>query len=334
MKNIFILIAALIVVEVEAAAQQKPGTTDYSFGMEGKQTYFDKGGAVYATAVQPDDKILQTGSYLKYEDTIRHEGILIMRYKKDGGLDETFGDNGVVITELSAYNGERGKKVTVLEDGAILVMSDMHYGLLRYWAGVLRYNSDGTLDSSFGENGLAITEFSNGNKFSLLVATDMAVQPDGNILVSGYYHPEWDDATSDIFVIRYTADGRRDESFGENGLAWIDITTQDNTKDMQVRSDGKIILASFIPVGTVSYNNYFLIQLLPDGMRDESFGTNGVIDPDPSLNPAFSINQLAIREDGKMVSAGFKNRTIVVVRYNEDGSVDETLASMVKPLWR
>ncbi len=315
MKSIFIIFISIFTIKVNAqqGTELKPGALDESFANGGKYILFSNPGNVNHTTVQQDDKILQTGGY--YGDAFN--GILLVRYEKDGRLDNKFGDSGFVLTKLSPYYGEMGQKVAALENGKTLVMVTMKYATtyVSGGIGVLRYNSDGTLDSSFGENGLAVTFFSNGIDQPSVTSDNLVVQEDGKILIDGDYNPDREAAFSDLFVIRYTQEGKTDRSFGVNGIALFDFAAQDYATDMELRGDGKIMLmishSGSIPL---------FLRLLTDGSKDESFGNNGVLDPPSDA----AMLDLAIQADGKMLTTGGANKALTVTRYNEDGSMDKT----------
>ncbi len=295
----------------------QPGTLDESFGTNGKYVFFSQEGNIKSIAVLPDDKIVQTGTYAG----IPYRGILLMRYNKDGGVDAKFGDSGSVITDLPEYYSETGIKVTALENGKILVLAEMSYSFendVSAGIGVLRYNNDGTLDSSFGVNGLALTLLGKGSGYNQprIYANSMAVQPDGKILVNGRYYANHTEGGSDFLFVRYLPDGSHDESFGNNGVSIIDHQFYDTPYDMELLNDGKIMLA------INSGYERFLMRLLPDGLLDSAFGKNGVVEPDST--GSFTIFQLALQNDGRLISTGNDSRAIVVVRYREDGSIDRT----------
>ncbi len=343
MKYIFVLFGifnAFYALAQPLASARIPGTLDSTFSTNGKFTLPNIGNGIYDAAVQADDKILQTGVHSKLNSSDRN-GVMLIRYEKDGGLDTKFGDSGIAITDLPDYYTETAYKVIALRDGHILVMIAMRPLLNYYYScvGVLRYKSDGTLDSSFGVNGLAVTEFSNGNTRTELFTTNMVLQDDGKILISGYYHPNWEGNDGDIFIIRYTQDGKPDESFGINGIDWLNLAVVEYAKDMQLKADGKIMLATLTVNAAYSINNYLLVRLSPDGSFDNTFGTNGIVDPDTSYpKPAYTIDHLAIRDDGKMVSAGvaacdifgLSCKKLIVAGYNEDGSIDENFGDKGK----
>ena len=141
-----------------------------------------------------------------------------------GDLDPTFGAGGKVTTFVGSSNNF-ANAVAVQSDGKILV------------AGVpllTRYNSDGTLDTSFGTNGIVTNSGINQGK-------DVVIQPDGKILVTG--NPT--NTRVEFGVARFNSNGSLDTSFGTNGIASHSIYPSENLDPGNVRfvalqSDGKI----------------------------------------------------------------------------------------------
>ena len=105
--------------------------------------------------------------------------IALARYNPDGSLDPTFGSSGLVTTRLN--ESETARAVAIQPDGKIVVAGNISRVDRTHDFLVLRYNEDGTLDSSFGEEGVVTTDFYNTMDF----AADMAITPNGEIIVGG-----------------------------------------------------------------------------------------------------------------------------------------------------
>ena len=163
--------------------------------------------------------------------------------------------------------------MAVQPDGKIVAV-----GRSYYYSGsdivLARYNTDGSLDAGFGAGGKVTTNISTYSE-----AFALAVQPDGRILVAGYGGY----ATSDFALIRYTAQGILDGSFGVGGVALTDFGgTQDIAYTLSVLTDGKILVA-----GTVTPGGLVLVRYTATGTVDSTFGSGGrvMISPDQTPTP-------------------------------------------------
>jgi uncharacterized delta-60 repeat protein len=212
------------------------GTLDPSFGTGGKVTTAT-GGFASAVAVQPDGKIVVAGS-----SESQSRAFTVARYEKDGSLDPTFGVGGIVETRLGSTDGAQA--VIVQRGGKIVVVGST--GLRRSSFTLVRYNRNGTRDSSFGSRGIVKAGFGLG---SSAVATAAARQRDGRIVVVGWFfrYPRWEFA-----VARFGANGHLDRSFGTGGRITTSFRSvapktsrgrQDTAHAVAIQPNGKIVVA-------------------------------------------------------------------------------------------
>src|SRR5438105_4894850 len=138
-----------------------------------------------------------------------------------GDLDSTFGQGGRVFTNIAvpgyAYFYPNTESMLVQPDGKILVCGRFWEDGVSDWYGTImvRYMPDGTLDTSFGTNGkVAVTGYS-----TPAVGADMALQPDGKILLIGQHVVAQGVIVQEVVVQRYSSAGVRDTTFGNNGTA-------------------------------------------------------------------------------------------------------------------
>jgi len=180
--------------------------------------------------------------------------------------------------------------VAVQSDGKIVVAGDVTASEL----GVARYNTDGSLDNSFGTGGLALMAVPSGDG---QLANRITLQPDGKILVVG---------NSDL--ARFISTGTPDSSFGTVGL----VTLTPDGSDLALQPDGKILV--LVGIATQS-----LERFNPDGSLDASFGSGG----HANLNPA-SAGEYAfvLQPDGRIIVAGS-----LLERYNPDGTIDSSFGT-------
>lgn len=296
------------------------GSLDYSFGSSGKViTDFgltnDYG---YDLAIQNDGKIIVVGK--TYAGT--NYDIAIARYNTNGTLDNTFGYGGLIVKNLQNYD-DIGQAVILQPDGKILITGTTFNGSFIRDFCLLRYNSDGNADNSFGVNGVVIADV--GNIFEY--ATCLDLQTDGKIIVGGYSANNLNN--TDFAIIRFNPDGSIDNSFGNNGIIKTAIGSgNDDLFSLRVQSDGKILAAGTTDNGTF---DFCLVRYNSDGSLDNSFGNNGIVitDFDNRYDRATSIQ---IQPDGKILVGGIAeitngNMDFACVRYNINGSLDNTFGS-------
>src|SRR5690606_32802159 len=141
------------------------------------------GDSIYAIAMQPDRKLVVAGQV--------NSDSLVARYNTDGTLDTSFDTDGIVTVALAAADADFLRGVAVLPSGKILSAGSVRSGSY-YILGLARLDSDGSLDTSFDTDGIVTTSV---HTYSDHVNA-MAVQPDGKILLGGYYS----NGTNDDFV--------------------------------------------------------------------------------------------------------------------------------------
>jgi uncharacterized delta-60 repeat protein len=151
------------------------GSLDQSFGSGGR-VITNKGGLTVATslALVADGKILAGG--------IGHgngQEFAMARYNEDGGLDASFGSNGVVVTDLGS--ADLAWNMTLQPDGKILLGGEAGRAGQASSFAVVRYKQNGRIDSSFGNQGKALVAFSSGFDEAYAIA----LQPDGKIVLAG-----------------------------------------------------------------------------------------------------------------------------------------------------
>jgi uncharacterized delta-60 repeat protein len=302
------------------------GSLDTTFGAGGKVTT-DIGASswddVQGMGVQSDGKILVAGS--TKAGIVSNGDFALVRYNTDGSLDTSFGSGGKVTTDIGANTDDEAKGMVIQSDGKILVAGTS--GGSPDFA-VVRYNTDGSLDASFGTGGKVTTDFGGGTGDYLHA---IALQSDGKIILSGntYVAP-----SEDFAVARYNTDGSLDATFGTGGKVTTDIggNTNDDAYTMIIQSDGKILLLGGVAGGAST--DYALVRYNTDGSLDASFGSGGKVTTDiRTLSIDFAVG-MALQSDGKILTAGNSaaagsggNFDFAVVRYNTDGSLDTSFGS-------
>ncbi len=294
------------------------GTLDSAFGTDGIVIYDSGKGndCGRLVAIQADGKIVLTG----YSNNGEDYDILTMRYNSDGTLDTSFGTNGIAIYNNGNRN-DYGRAIVIQSDDKIAVTA-RSTGNSTSIAMILRYNGDGTLDSTFGTNGVVIYEGGQGNDGF----RDVAIQTNGKIVVSGYTKTA---AGFDVLTARYTSNGTLDNTFGTSGVVTYDGGHgNDGARGVAIQSDGKIVVSGGDNNGTDL--DVLVLRYNSDGTSDNAFGTNGVVSYDSGKGND-NGRRLAIQGGNKIVVTGNTpngtDEDVLILRYNVDGSADGTFGS-------
>lgn len=243
----------------------------------------------YAVAIQDDGKIVAAGPVNSGADW----DFAVVRYQSDGTLDNTFDTDGMATTDLTG-NDDQVQSVVIQDDGKILVAGYANNGADNDFA-LVRYLSDGSLDTSFDTDGIVITDL---GQFEAGHA--VALQDDGKILVAGMLD---DGSDQDVLVIRYNADGSLDTTFGTDGHVIMDLASDDeDTYAVAVQMDGKIVVAGY--EGSGAGRDFFVVRYLSDGSLDTDFNTDGMVTTDFAGGDT-RAKSIALQDDGDIVVAGY-----------------------------
>ena len=281
------------------------GSLDPTFGTGGivttPNTTTACGAVVNCTvAIQSDGKIVVAGSAAQSNGAPE---LALARYNTNGSLDTTFGGGGIVV--FAEDNGGPAFGLAIQTDGKIIVASPTSLKL-----DVFRYNTNGTLDTTFGSGGIVST-----NAAGLLIGSipgGVAVLSSGKILV----------AVGGV-LLRFLTDGQLDSSFGTGGVARLLSSAQ----TLALLSSGKPLVASTFNFTAGAATRYNL-----NGGLDTSFGVNGQA---PSFGETLAIAPLS---SGKFILAGTLDSAVpsssgttpqgfLLVRYNANGTIDTTFGT-------
>jgi uncharacterized delta-60 repeat protein len=185
-----------------------------------------------SVAIQGDGKIVVAGG---------NGDFLIVRYNNDGSLDNTFGVGGIITTDFGSSSDD-GRSVTIQSDGKIVVAGSSDNGTLGVVA-LARYNSNGSLDNTFGAGG-KVTTFDGSDG---MAGNSVAIQSDGKIVVAGSKNDNSISGLgqSDFAVVMYNSNGSLDNTFGTGGIASTHIYVGDDILSAAIQSDGKIVVAGY-----------------------------------------------------------------------------------------
>lgn len=239
-----------------------------------------------------------------------------------GALDTTFSSDGIQQNDVSGH--DEGRAVAVQADGKILI-GGYSNTIAPHFFGLLRYNANGTLDTSFSTDGIGGAYLPSQASPADSVATALAIQADGQILQAGY-------SGGNFALVRYnSSNGGLDTTFGGgDGIVTTDLGSTDVATSMVIQADGKILLAGY----TDGYADldFVLVRYNSDGSLDTSFDGDGVL-IDSNQNSIDIANALAVQADGKILLAGstayYDQQTndppyIHLRRYNSNGTLDTT----------
>jgi uncharacterized delta-60 repeat protein len=317
--SIFVLSSLLFSIPSAAAAE---GDLDTSFGGDGivTTTFGDADGVAESIALQSDGKIVAAG-YLMVGG---NWDVAVVRYNADGSLDTSFDADGIATTAIGA-EGDFAESMALQSDGKILAAGASYNGATNEIA-VVRYNTNGSLDTTFGTAGAdgidGVVTTSIGDTSAS--AFSITQQIDGKIVVAG--------ASGNQFVlVRYNADGSLDTSFDADGIVTTAIGSGALVNSITLQSDGKIVAAGYSSTNIDNISVFTVARYNTNGSLDTTFGTAGADGIDGVVTTSIGVvnavaNSIKLQSDGKIVAAGVSytgaGNDIALVRYNADGSLD------------
>jgi uncharacterized delta-60 repeat protein len=292
------------------------GSLDLSFGVNGKVTTPGMANAS-AVAIQSDGKIVAVGGSSGFE---------IARYNTNGSLDSSFGTNGIAEALFNNAADGTAQAVGIQSNGDITI-AGFASGPSGAIFAVARFNTNGTLDTSFGRAGEVTTVIETAD-----AAHGMGIQPDGKIVAGGFAGTV-NSATTvitelDFAAARYQTNGALDLSFGSLGRTTGNVGggSYDLGNAVAVQPDGKVIVAGAaaleLPVGTSSF--VALVRFNTNGTPDTTFGNNGGVATEIGTYSDEGL-AVALQSNGKILVAGASeniHNQWFVQRFNTDGTPD------------
>jgi uncharacterized delta-60 repeat protein len=359
------------------------GALDPTFGNGGGYvTTSPTSGAdlAHAGQIQPDGKIIAAGTVY----TNKGQDFGVVRYNTNGSLDTSFGSGGTALADFSSYYGKNSRlsvyawddsaalypQAGTVNDGKIVLAG--HAAVSSSSSGqhalpLARFNTNGTLDATFGNQGEVITTFSVGTNMKASVV----VQPDGKIVVAA-------GSNTGFELARYNANGTLDTTFGSGGQVVTSFGQASYTTALLLQPDGKLIVTGDMDPSSGGHF-WEVVRYNSNGSLDSTFGSGGIVsgtfgtgadgeaaalypsgaanagkivvvglvsggwgmaryNPDGSLDGTFGTGgeitstigapgAVAIATDGKLVVAGIYNKAQGVFRYDADGTVDGTFGT-------
>ncbi len=292
-----------------------------------------------AVAIQRNGMIIVAGSAWNGNDW----DFALARYNKDGILDASFGTKGIVTTDLGGGKDDIAHAMKIDADGMIVVAGLVAKAPNDNDFALVRYNSNGALDTNFGVSGIVTTDFDGRND----VVYALAIQKDGKILVTGFSSlqgattiPIFIDAYQansiifgsgltavDFALARYDQTGKLDTSFSNDGKVTATVGNSASVaRAIAIQEDGKIIVAGYANQGANA--NFALARFDGNGSLDTGFGAGtGKVITAITSGKDNAVLSVAIQPDGKIIAAGTVENVsggtdFSLARYSAEGVLD------------
>ncbi len=325
------LVLMLICLMVPRLAQAAAGDLDSTFGTGGQiMTDIRRStDLARAVAIQADGKFVVVGETYQNND-FSDEDFVVARYNTDGTIDRTFGSRGRVKTDFPGLAAVPSS-VVIQPDGKIVVAGGA-FPLFTFAGNfkIVRYNRNGSLDTSFGSGGIVTTFFPSGS-----YASAVALQSDGKIIAGGTVFIDvniGDASDTDFAMARYNPDGSLDATFGNGGQVTTDfVGKEDDAFSVLVQPDGKIVAVGSAN-DPVKFYDFAAVRYLSNGAIDTTFGTAGKVTTDFRGGGFDRAHSAALQPDGSIIAAGFAisasgaSENFAVARYTSSGVLDTTFS--------
>jgi uncharacterized delta-60 repeat protein len=253
---------------------------------------------IFALAIQRNGKIVAAGVVSPGQANGTGSDIAVVRYRRNGALDLSFGGDGRVTTDLGGE--ETGFGVAVQPNNRVVVAGQSRDTFGGSDVALARYLPGGKLDSSFGGDGKVTTDFGGIDE-----ASDLAITFEGSIVIAGSTYPE-DVCCSDFALARYQPNGDLDPSFGGDGTVTTDFGGRgDFGSALAIQANGGIVA-----IGTTfaSDQDFALARFMSDGTLDPTFEGDGRVVTDFGSEDA--AEAIAIDPSGKIVAGGRTGETV------------------------
>jgi len=319
---LLVMALSLLTFTIALAAS---GDLDPTFSGDGKVTT-NIGGALvndaaWGLAIQSDGKIVAVGGHNDTSDVGGKSDFAVVRYKSNGTLDTTFHGDGKLTTNFGPF--DEANHVALQSDGKIVVVGNTcATGYTNCDLAMVRYNPNGSLDTTFSGDGKVVVDFG-GDDNSV---NALAIQADGRIVVVGAMH---NGSNYDFAVHRFLSNGTPDTTFSVDGMVNTGFGSGKNDVafDLAIKS-GKIMVAGHTCSSSNTNCDFALARFNSNGTLDTTFSNDGKVTTN-FVGDDFG-RAVAIQGNGKIVVAGrpsfLNNCRFLLARYNTNGSLDTTFS--------
>lgn len=322
MKKLFFSFYLLISLFSSNLTAQQAGTLDTSFGQNGLVltdngiNSYDQGNKIL---VQADGKILIAGTA---NVSTNSSFTVVYRYNPDGILDPDFAEAGIFMCALGSTVNS-GNDILLQNDGKILILGQVSNPFTNEDIALIRLNTDGSFDPSFGTDGKVVID--TDSLYNFAAAFDL--QADGKIVIGGAMGTDASQGEK-LCVLRCNQDGTLDNTFGINGIiSTITSVYGADASDLVLQNDGKIVLTG--ATYTSNASDFVTLRYDANGSLDSTFSADG-IDIIAISSDYDGGNALVIQNDHKIVVLGivfsFPTSQVVLLRYDTNGLLDSTFS--------
>jgi uncharacterized delta-60 repeat protein len=271
-------------------------------------------------AIQNDGKILTAGI-----------GLSIVRHNSNGTLDTSFNGIGYTLPYGNNTSLNEINQILIKPDNKILVIGTIYTS--RHFLYLAQYNSNGSLDTTFGSGGRKNVDIGSVVYFSVenaLLTTDDKILICSNSYVSN----------GNFALIRCNNTGSLDTTFGNTGIITVDGNDSDGTGKIIMRSDGKILLSGNSNSNPISgsFRQHVLMLFNQDGTFDTSFGNNGKVFTTFNVNNTQIIQSVILLDNNKIIIGGCIQESLsnqldfFLSKFNSDGTIDTTFGDNGKSI--
>lgn len=313
--------------QLNTYASGSGGSVDATFGTGGRviTAFGNEEDVANDVVVQTDGKIIAGGFTQAVANDDSSRDFALVRYNSDGTLDQTFGNGGRVTTDFNSNRNEINA-LALQTDGKIVAI-----GLGRSASGsiivaIARYNSNGTLDTTFDSDG----KVENGYEIGTGFANDVVIDSANRIIVTGSSIAQ--NGFSAFAVARFNSNGSPDTSFDSDGAVLVPVAQfgNDEANAIALDANGRIVLAGNSNMGSSS-GDFAFARINADGSLDTNFGTNGATTVD--FDDFDEVLDLVIQSNGRIVGVGYaidranSTSTFALARLTSSGTIDNSFDS-------
>lgn len=320
------------IANVAVACQNTSGRLDATFGAGSGFALHDNAGggngtdAGNATAIDAAGRILVAGFSM---NAAGNDDLTVWRYNADGTLDTSFNGSGFVVHQ--GIGGENiGVGIAIDANGRIVATGYSNDSLGNWGLAIWRYNTDGTLDTTFNGSGYVRNGATSGGG-THNAGTAVALDASGRIVVTGF---TWNGADWDTALWRYNADGTLDTSFNGTGFVAHHNAAGGNGEDIgigvAIDTSGRILVTGY-SLNAAGNDDLALWRYNANGTLDTGFnGTGFAVHGGAAGGVGDDLGRsIAIDTSGRIAVTGWSrnasgNDDLAIWRYNPNGTLDNT----------